>query len=38
VHSVKEKILEVILKDGMIGWAKIHTKEFGPMQDFNQVR
>jgi predicted lipoprotein len=38
VHSAKEFFLEAILKDGMIGWAKIQPFKFGPMQDLNRVQ
>jgi hypothetical protein len=31
VHNVKEKMLETILKDGMIEWAKNQTPKLGPM-------
>ncbi len=38
VRSVKEKKLKIILKDGMIEWAKIQTSKFEPMQDLSQVQ
>jgi hypothetical protein len=37
VHSVKEKMLEAILKDGMIRWVESHAPELGPAQDFSQT-
>jgi len=35
VCSVKEKMLEAILKDGMIRWAESQTLEHGPTQDLS---
>jgi len=35
VHSVKEKMLEAILKDKMIEQMKSQALELGPIQDFN---
>jgi hypothetical protein len=31
-------MLEVVLKDGMAGWAKSQTFELGPTQDFNRMQ
>ncbi len=35
VHSVKEKMSEVILKDGISRWAKSQTPKLRHAQDFN---
>jgi hypothetical protein len=38
VHSAKEKMLKVILKDGMIGRAENQAFEPGLAQDINRMR
>ncbi len=35
VHSVKEKMSEAILRDGMIGWAKSQTPKLEATQDLS---
>jgi len=35
VHNVNQKMLEAILKDGMIGWVESHAFELGLTQDFS---
>jgi hypothetical protein len=37
VHNAKEKMLEAILKYGMIEWAKSETPKLIPMQDRSQT-
>ncbi len=35
VHNVEKKMSKVILKDGMIGWAKNQAPKFHLAQDFS---